>query len=207
MGDPILGDQQFVPNRLVLSDRSRFYRDPESGILSIQISKDAGSSWKNILVEPPSYASDGWTPTLNSSGGVEWRPPKALSTSTSSSSALNSLWVDFQFPGALQADKTFGFFSAPSGSTLKCFGAQVSAFSPPTSGAVSIVLLRKLPDQVESFEPIGPSIVLPAGALVAEATFSPVIEIPPRSSLKMRVIAVGQEDPGEFLSCRLMLSS
>ena len=112
MPDPILGDQHFIPNPLVDSQKTRFYRNPSSGSLSIQYTKDGGKVWKEFISQPSSLATEGWVPTLDLDGNVVWRPINSLVTlsagpGTTSGSASAPGFVDFYFPGALFAGKTF----------------------------------------------------------------------------------------------------
>ena len=202
MADPILGEQQFVPNRLVTSNRTRFYRDTASGALSVQYSKDGGKTWNQFISEPSSIATEGWIPTLTLSGGVEWRPILSVISSASTTSAVSRSWADFMFPGSLYPDKAFGYFKVPSGQTMECYGAQFSVFTPATSSGI-VLRLAKL--QGSSLTMVGQEMVLAKDSLMATTIFDPVV-MPSGSEWRMILTSVGSQDPGEFLSCRILMN-
>lgn len=202
MADPILGEQQFVPNSLVTKDRARFYRDPSTGAMSVQYSKNGGASWKQFISEPSSLAAEGWIPTLDSSGNVVWKPILSILSQSSTATVTSKSWADFNFPGALYANKAFGYLKVPANQTMECYGAQVSVFSPATASDIVARIVRL---QGGSSILVGQEIGLTRDLLMGNSIFSP-ISMPAGSEWRMTLTSVGSQDPGEFLSCRLLFN-
>jgi hypothetical protein len=203
MPDPILGDQHFIPNPLVDSQKTRFYRDASSGSLSIQYTKDGGKNWKEFISQPSSLATEGWVPTLDLNGNVVWRPINSLVTlsagpGTTSGSAAAPGFVDFYFPGTLFAGKTFGYFDVPGTQSLICYGMQVSFFMSPV-GDSTIIQLKE-----ESTNSMINETIIEDGKLFYYEIFTKEKEFFPQDQIRLKVISVANTSPGEFMTCRLL---
>jgi hypothetical protein len=208
MADPIIGEQQFIPNSLVTTQRTRFYRDPVSGVLSVQYSKDSGTTWRDFISEPSTLATEGWIPTLTATGNVTWRPILSLLTAGTaigggSSSAAVAAWTDFSFPASLFVNKQFGYFLVPSSSTITCYGAQLSVFSPSSGGDIVLNMLNIVNGAPQY---AGQEIRLSQGVLIGATVFSSPVVMSPGTTWRMIATSVGTIDPGQFLTCRLMFS-
>jgi len=207
MADPILGEQQFIPNQLSTDYRTRFYRDPSIGVMSVQYSTDGGLNWKQFISQPPSIATEGWIPTLSISGDITWKPIASLITSFlsssgnattgSTSSKLN--WVDFSLPGSISSGSNFGYFSVPTSLKLSCYGAQVNIFSPSVSSAITIGVM------VNSEATPKQTIVLPANSIAINTIFDSPLSLTSEQTIKLKIISC-PENEGEFLVCRLLFN-
>jgi hypothetical protein len=209
MADPILGDQQFIPNQLSTDYRTRFYRDPSIGVMSVQYSTDGGISWKQFISQPPSIATEGWIPTLSATGDIIWKPITSLITSilsstsgsttgsTPSSSKLN--WADFSLPGTISAGSEFGYFSVPASLSLSCYGAQVSIFSPTSTDAITIGVM--IDTEINPRQ----TIVLPKNGMIINPIFDSAIPLTASQTIKLKIISC-PENEGEFLVCRLLFN-
>jgi len=210
MADPILGEQQFIPNQLATDYRTRFYRDPVNGVMSIQYSLDSGLSWRQFISQPPSIATEGWIPTLSETGEIIWKPIASLLTSITSlmdsftsgggggSSLSKSNWVDFSFPGTIETGTEFGYFQVPPGLTVSCYGAQVSLFSPSIGASITIGVM------IDS--EINPRVVVvvPPSSVIAFETFLSPIVLSSPSTIKLKIMS--SPGSGEFLACRLLFN-
>lgn len=203
MADPILGEQQFVPNQLVTTNRTRFYRDPSSGALSVQYTKDGGTTWKQFISEPSSLATEGWVPSLTASGDVVWRPVATLVSDTASATTSTQPWTDFMFPGTLYTDKEFGYFKVPQGYTLDCYGSQMTIFTPATGSSITVRLVNL---QSGASVIVGQEMFLGINKLTSVNLISPV-RMTSNSEWRLTLTSVGSIDAGEFLSCRLMFNT
>lgn len=208
MADPIIGEQQFIPNSLVTSQRTRFYRDPVSGVLSVQYSKDSGTTYRDFISEPSTLATEGWIPTLTATGNVTWRPILSLlaagtNTNGGSSSATVAAWTDFSFPAALFTDKQFGYFLVPPSSTIICYGVQLSVFTPSSGGDIVLSMVNIVNGTPQY---VGQEIRLPQGVLIGATVFTSPVIMSPGTTWRMTATSVGTVDPGQFLTCRLMFS-
>lgn len=205
MADPILGEQQFVPNALTVSHRTRFNRDPVSGVLSVQYSTDGGANWRDFISQPPSVAAEGWIPTLGTNGvNIVWRPVSALigtAGGTTSTGGLSMAWADFSFPGAIFVGKEFGYFVAPADTTLVCYGAQISAFSQPLGSDIIVGIVNI---QNNSSQLTTQNIRLGSGQVTANVFFDQTLTMQPNTQWRLKVLEVGSQSSGEFLSCRLL---
>jgi hypothetical protein len=206
MPDPILGEQHFIPNPLVDTQRTRFYRDPSSGSLSVQYTKDGGQNWKQFISQPSSLATEGWVPTLDVSGDVIWRPINSLITLSNTNGGNNSGgtgatspgFIDFYFPGALFSGKTFGYFDVPGTESLICYGMQISFFMSPSGGA-TVVQLRE-----DSSNSVINEVIVDEGKIFHYEIFVQEKEFFPQDEIRLRVVSVANTNPGEFMTCRLL---
>jgi hypothetical protein len=202
MPDPILGDQQFIPNPLVDSQRTRFYRDPVSGNLSVQYSKDSGVTWREFISQPSSIATEGWIPTLDSSANVVWRPINSLislSAGTQDTNSRSQKFLDFYYPGSLFSGKTFGYFNVPDDHPeMVCYGIQITFFIAPSDGN-TIIELRE-----DSLNQLVEEIIIPPGNLFFYKIFNNERPFIPGSELRLKLSNVPQDSSGEFMTCRLL---
>jgi len=203
MADPILGEQQFVPNPLTPNYRTRFHKDPVSGRMLVQYSVNGGASWLEFIGQPPSNASEGWIPSLGPSGTVVWRPISSLVTRSvgPESSDSSRRWADLQFPGTVFTGKNFGYFVVPQGLSLECYGAQISIFSPAQGLDIVIDFFS-----IDQNLPQNKLIVMPQSQVFEQVFLDTPISMPSGSSWQLRITQVGSVDPGEFLACRLLMS-
>lgn len=201
MADPILGEQQFVPNALTPSHRTRFYRDPVSGILSAQYSTNGGTAWKDLISQPPSVAAEGWIPTLGPNGNnIVWRPFSSF-VGSQSGAGLSMAWADFSFPGALYTEKEFGYFVVPAGVTLSAYGAQISAFSQATGSDIIVGIVNV----IENTSQIATqTIVLAANQMTSSLFFTQPLLMQPGTQWRLKILQTGSQSTGEYLSCRLL---
>lgn len=202
MADPILGEQQFVPNQLVSSNRTRFYRDPVSGAMSVQYTKDGGTTWKQFISEPSSVATEGWVPSLTASGEVVWKPLLSVAADSSAAPARAQLWTDLIFPGTIYTNHEFGYFKVPDGQNMECYGSQISVFTPASGSAITVRLVR-VRDGASTIT--GSEMQLAAGQPAGVNLINPV-QMRATSEWRLILTSVGSVDPGEFLSCRLLLN-
>jgi hypothetical protein len=204
MPDPILGEQQFIPNALVNNQRTRFYRDPNSGSMSIQYSIDGGENWSEFISQPSSIATEGWVPTVDVTGkNVVWRPINSLISSSKTSSSTGkesnkSGFVDFYFPGTLFAGKTFGFFDIPRDTSITFYAMQVSFFMTPSGGPTILQLIENSKSSVINETVIEQGKIFHYEFFFEEKTFITGDEI------RMKILSVAPESPGEFMTCRLL---
>lgn len=201
MSEPILGEQQFVPNQLVTSDKTRFYRDPVSGALSVQYTKDGGTTWKQFIGEPSSLATEGWVPSLTATGDVVWRPISSLIAGNTA--AASAQWVEFSYPQSLSSGKEFGYFKVPSGQNMECYGFQVSVID---ASGVSPTICRIVNVNDGLSTAVGPEIILAVGQLTGSGLIDP-ISMRADSEWRMTISSVGASQVGGFLSCRLLLNT
>lgn len=207
MPDPIFGDQHFVPNPLVDTQKTRFYRDPSSGSLSIQYTNDGGKTWKQFISQPSSLATEGWIPTLDLSGNVVWRPINSLisssnvirSTSSNESTGSTPSFADFYFPGTLFSGKTFGYYDVPAGQNLSCFGVQVTFFMGSAGGSTVIEIKEDLSNTI-----LG-QILVQEGKLFHYEIFNAEKIFSAGDQIRLKVLSVSETIPGEFMTCRLLL--
>jgi hypothetical protein len=210
MADPILGEQQFIPNQLSTDYRARFHRDPSIGVMSVQYSTDAGLSWKQFISQPPSIATEGWIPALSPNGDVTWKPIASLissflSSSTSSttgsggntSAKLN--WADFSLPGTVSTDREFGYFSVPTSLRVSCYGVQASIFSPTVTGPITIGIMVNTEINARQ------TIVLPNNTTTINTIFDSPLSLSSEQTIKLKIISC-PESEGEFLVCRLLFN-
>jgi len=205
MGAPILGDQQFVPNALTPNYISRFFRDPVSGLLSTQFSTDGGNTWGQMAAQPPSGVGAGWVPTWDGINSIVWKPISSLiGIPTQTSGGTTQSWAEFQYPAALSTGNQFGYFQVPSGTTLSCYGAQASVFTPSTGADIVVYLVQIVSGipQVQST-----SFRLTQNSLSVSSIFSQPITMTPNTSWALILSSVGTTEPGEFLSCRLLFNT
>jgi hypothetical protein len=201
MADPILGEQQFIPNALTPSHRTRFYRDPVSGILSAQYSTNGGANWKELISQPPSVAAEGWIPTLGSNGNnIVWRPFSSF-IGSQSSGGLSMAWADFSFPGTIYTEKEFGYFVVPSDTTLSAYGAQISIFSQATGSDIIVGVVNVIENTAQTATQ---AIVLAANQVTSSTLFSQPILMQPGSQWRLKILQTGSQSTGEYLSCRLL---
>lgn len=201
MADPILGEQQFIPNALTPSHRTRFYRDPVSGVLSAQYSTNGGTNWKDLISQPPSVAAEGWIPTLGPNGNtIVWRPFSSF-VGAQGSSGLSMAWADFSFPGALYTEKEFGYFVVPAGTTLSAYGAQISAFSQSTGSDIIVGIVNVIENVSQT---ASQTIVLAANQMTSSIFFSQPLLMNPGSQWRLKILQTGSQSTGEYLSCRLL---
>ena len=200
MADPILGEQQFIPNALTPSYRTRFYRDPISGVLSAQYSTNGGTNWKDLISQPSSVAAEGWIPSLGPNGNnIVWRPFSSF-VGAQGSSGL-STWADFSFPGALYTEKEFGYFVVPSDTTLSAYGAQISAFSQSTGSDIIVGLVNRIDNVPQT---ASQTIVLAANQMTSSVFFTQPLLMNAESQWRLKILQTGSQSTGEYLSCRLL---
>jgi hypothetical protein len=201
MADPILGEQQFVPNALTPSHRTRFYRDPVSGVLSVQYSTNGGTNWKEFVSQPPSVAAEGWIPSLGPNGNnIVWRPFSSF-VGAQASGGLSTAWADFSFPGALYPEKEFGYFAVPSGITLSAYGAQISAFSQSVGSDIIVGIVNIIENTSQTATQ---TIVLAANQMTSSVFFSQPLIMQSGSQWRLKILQTGNQSTGEYLSCRLL---
>lgn len=202
MADPILGEQQFIPNALTPSHRTRFYRDPVSGVLSAQYSINGGTNWKDFITQPPSTAAEGWIPTLGPNGtSIVWRPFSSFIGSQTTSGGLSMAWADFSFPGALYPEKEFGYFVVPSNTTLSAYGAQISAFSQAVGSDIVVGIVNVIENTSQT---ANQTIVLAANQMTSSIFFGQPLIMQPNSQWRLKILQAGSQSTGEYLSCRLL---
>lgn len=206
MADPILGEQQFIPNALTPNYRTRFYRDPVSGALSVQYTIDGGITWNQFVSQVPSGVAANWVAVTDGNGGIVWKPILSFvaPVTVSTSGTTTQSWADFSYPGSLALNGQFGYFKVPSQTTLSCYGAQASIFSP-SSGSGTTISVVNIVNGIPQTR--GASLILNAGALFTGATFSQAVAMAPNSEWALSLSSVGSTEPGEFLSCRLLFTS
>lgn len=200
MPDPIVGEQQFIPNPALPKYRTRFYRVPESGQMVLQYSLDAGTSWKELTCQPPSSATPGYVQTISDTGGMVWVPVSSLFSTTKKSSSSSINWSDFSFPGTLQLDTKFGYFAVPENSPYECYGAQAVIFNSPTGRDVTVDIFS-----VDNSSFQNKVIRLSQGQIFEQTFFDTPLRMEPGTGWQLGTTQIGDTVPGDFLLCRLML--
>ena len=206
MADPILGNQQFIPNELTPNYRTRFYRDPVSGTMSIQYTVNGGISWSQFISQPPANAGADSIPALDGHGNIVWKPFSSFSQSAAPTTpgTATQKWTDFSFPAVLFTSNQFGYFKVPSNTTLSCYGAQLSIFTP-AAGADVVVYLVQIVNSIPRIQTT--NMRLTQGSLFANVTFSQAVTMSPNTEWALTLSSTGTTEPGEFLSCRLLFNA
>ena len=197
----VTGDRQYVPNPTSSMERFRFYQEDGSGKLSLQITRDGGTTWKAIASEPPSNVGIGWIPTIAENGTIRWMSPSTILAKTPTAGDASQLWVDFSFPAELQSDVAFGMFEIPAGTRLQPTGIQVSLFTAPSidipisiENAVTGVKIAEIGD-----------IYLTANQIFHSITFDQDFSWSGGTKVRARVGYFDSSNfPGSFLVARLI---
>jgi hypothetical protein len=110
--------------------------------------------------------------------------------------------ADFIFPGILFADREFGGFVVPEGYSFSAYGANAWVFTP-SSGSDIVLGIVDLSNnsQLTSY-----TIILAEGQNYATTTFDEPLLMRSQTSWALKVLSVGSDFPGEYLSCRLLLN-
>lgn len=201
MPDPIVGEQQFIPNATTPNYRTRSYRDPSSGQMLLQYTTNGGSTWQSFISQPPSAAAEGSVPSLDVDGTIVWKPINALLTSGSAKVTSNSVnWIDFSFPGTLSSTTKFGYFMVPQGCWFECYGAQAVIFNPSQGRNITVDIFS-----VDKNANQNKVIRLTEGQIFEETFFNTPLTMEEGTSWQLSTVQIGDNVEGDFLLCRLML--
>lgn len=204
---PFTGIVQTTPDPYMGNSQWRIWRNPAKGRIEIQVTRNGGATWKTIVPEPPTNAAAGLTLSLTESGDAEWVMPSVSSSSTTGASsaslvASSSLvYAELTMAGELRADRTFGFYMAPSNSPIRCFGTQMWLQSPGVGGDTKVDIVSEAGFEMERFS------ILSAGITFRQTLFSTPLTMPAGSLWRARLKTVAPDDPGSFLSVRLLLAA
>ena len=90
---------------------------------------------------------------------------------------------------------------APSNSAIRCFGTQMWLQSPGVGGDTKVDLVSEAGFEMERFS------ILSSGVTFRQTIFSTPLNMPAGSLWRTRLKQVGPDDPGDFLSVRLLLAA
>ena len=200
----VTGDRHYVPNSTSSMERFRFYQEDGSGKLSLQITRDGGTTWKAIASEPPSNVGVGWIPTIAEGGTIKWVPPLGILTNSPSTGDGSTSWIDFNFPAELQPDVYFGLFEIPSGIKIQPTSIQISLFTAPARSDIKISIENAVSGATIS--EIG-SIALGPNQVYNSSTFITQFELLAGTKIRARIESFTPDDnflPGSFLVARLI---
>jgi len=202
----ISGIFEQIPDPYQSFAKFRISRNPNLGRIELQYSRDSGATWKVLVPEPPTNPQEGLALTISSNGNAEWKAPVFQSSVTPGSSmSLGSgggySYIDMSLYGALTLNKLFGYYVTPIDTVVQCHGMQLDLQVPSTGNNISVVLFN----QTDSYEVADRIALLPAGSHNIQVLFSVPITLPSNTTWKLKVKSIGSNDPGEYLSVRLLI--
>lgn len=205
---PITGTLELTPDPYQGFSRFRIWRNARGGNIEMQYTRNSGGVWKTLLPEPPTNAPAGLVPTLQSDGSVSWQPqaastvPAAVTYGTPLVASSALVYADLQLAGVLKDGRAFGFYVAPPDSAIKCYGTQMFLQSPAAGGDTKVEIIDEAGQEMSRIS------TLPAGVTVKQTLFDPpYLNMPAGSIWRLKVKQAAPDDPGEFLSVRLILAA
>lgn len=205
----IQGALVVTPDPFYQTSVLKVQRNNKASRLEISASSDAGATYKTILPQPYPTTVPGSVLQLDSSLNAFWGPLKSYNNVTqvissggsTGTSFSGNFYADVPYFGTLVTNAVFGFYKAPKDTGVKIVGTQISIQDPQVGTSVII-------DIVDSSTGVSLQKLSSVSSQngTSQTLFSTALSLLPLQSIRLKILQIGDVNPGDSMNVRLMLS-
>jgi hypothetical protein len=202
----IQGPVVITPDKFQIASTLAIRRNNKIGRTELIVSDNYGNSYTVLLPQPTTANTPGSILQLDQGLNAVWAPlPEVQSETTTATNNPVTIeksisYVDIPFFGILSSSRTFGFFRAPSSSSVSIIGTQISIQDPPVGNSVIVDIV-----DAQTGASLGKQSIITDGYSTSQSIFSQPLVIPVGQSIKCQILQVGSINPGDSMNLRLII--